>query len=688
MDKSSGQEKPPARVAPVNASELISTPGLTNILDSIAAAICVWDADLCLVTWNRAFLKILALPSELVRPGMRLAEVLDLCPPLLNDDRTGEQLEAFGRLKLATDGRLLLERVQADGRTISVNYDAFFSGGWIALYHDVSERQQSARLLRERDAEVAHDKIRLEAAVNNMSQGLCMFDGERRLVICNMQYAKIYDLPAELVKPGTSLEEILAERLRHGLYPVGGADAYFQRRLDLAAKKEDDVDIVELQDGRVLSILHHPMPGGGWVSTHEDITEQRRNEARIRYLAGNDALTDLPNRATFRDAMDAADQRIKRRDKLCVFAIDLDHFKSVNDTSGHGVGDAILKMVASRLRTSCREGDVVARLGGDEFAVLTEPLLLPQDAAALADRIVTAMAEPFEIDGRSVLIGASVGIAVAPGDGSTAEVLLRKADLALYRAKREGRGAYHFFEKGMDAILQERRSLELALGQAVVRREFRLVFQPLFNLAEGKICALEALLRWESPVRGSVPPSEFIPIAEETGLIVTIGEWVLREACKAATAWPEHIRISVNLSTVQFRNRNLFQFIESVLAETGLKPGRLELEVTESLLLIDSEATLRTLHQLRQLGVRISMDDFGTGYSSLSYLRSFPALGMTSTAEGVETEAQLDLVRSEGCTEVQGFLFSPPLLGSAIDRLFAESGGQLDRWARTLAKSA
>jgi diguanylate cyclase (GGDEF)-like protein len=421
----------------------------------------------------------------------------------------------------------------------------------------------------------------------------------------------------------------------------------------------------------------------------------------------------------FREIMEAAESRLRRGEILALLAIDLDHFKTVNDTLGHGVGDSVLTKVAARLRESCREVDTVARLGGDEFAVLTGTLASPADAATLANRIVTRAAEPLEVDGHNIVIGASVGIAVAPGDGSDSETLLKNADLALYRAKHDGRGAYHFFEKGMDANLQERRALELALRQALARNEFRLVFQPLFNLKESRICGLEALLRWYHPERGTIGPSEFVPIAEDAGLIVPIGEWVLREACRAAAAWPDDIHVAVNLSTVQFRNRKLYDHVKAALDVSGLKPGRLELEVTESLLVVDSEATMRTLHELRKLGVRIAMDDFGTGYSSLSYLRSFPfdkikidrsfvadmssredsraivnaviglgrSLGMSTAAEGVETEAQLDLVRDQGCTEVQGFLLSPPLPGSAIDKLFAETAG-MDEWTRTLRGSA
>jgi len=828
---------------------------LTELMENIGAGVCLWDRDLRLVTWNSAYGKINGIAPHVLKPGTPLAEILDNSLPLLDDARTGVEIEAMARKLLAAKGQIELDRGLADGRVINVTYHPFSSGGWIAIYHDVTERRQAITLLREsertlklqnatldaslesmpygfaiwgedfrlilfnrryleiyglppervakgislldlceisiaagnhtgtssdelyrdyrarmtrvenpaapgqremairgrtiratfirapgvgwvithqditkdraqvealrdRERELERQKLRLEAAVNNMSQGLCMFDADRRLVICNNNYARIYGLPPEMVTPGTHLETILAYRVEHGIHPTGGKDTYFQRRLEMVEERKEAVDTVELGDGRVIAVLHHPMADGGWVSTHQDITEQRKNEARIRHLARHDTLTDLPNRLMFREIMESAELRIKRGEVLAVLAVDLDRFKAVNDTLGHAVGDTVLRLVADRLRTSCREDDAIARLGGDEFAVFTAPLAHAHDAAAIADRIVRHMAEPFEIDGHHIMIGASVGIAVAPGDGDTAESLLKNADLALYRAKNDGRGAYHFFEKGMDAALQERRALELGLRQALARNELRLVFQPLFNLKERRICALEALLRWYHPERGTIAPNDFIPIAEDTGLIVAIGEWVLHEACRTAMAWPEDVHIAVNLSTVQFRHRHLYGHVKAALDATGLSPERLELEVTESLLLADSETTLRTLHELRKLGVRISMDDFGTGYSSLSYLRSFPfdkikidqsfvkelsakedsraivkavislgrSLGMSTTAEGVETEAQLDLVRQQGCTEVQGFLFSPPLPAAAVTRLFAKTDG-MDEWMRAVRTS-
>jgi predicted signal transduction protein with EAL and GGDEF domain len=361
--------------------------------------------------------------------------------------------------------------------------------------------------------------------------------------------------------------------------------------------------------------------------------------------------------------------------------------------------------VGTRLRACCRQADVVARLGGDEFAALVGPLQRPEDAVIVAENIIRLLGRPFEFQGHMIQIGASVGIAVAPNDGEDTDTLMKNADLALYRAKSDGRGAYHFFEQGMDAALQARRTIEIGLRNALAKGELQLVFQPQFSLRENRVCGLEALLRWTNPQLGSVSPREFIPIAEETGLIVPIGEWVLRQACAAAAAWPEDVRVAVNLSPVQFKSRNLVQQVVSALAAAALDPKRLELEVTESVLLADNESTLKTLHQLRGLGVAISMDDFGTGYSSLSYLRSFPfdkikidqsfihdlsqqegslsivkavialgrSLGMSTTAEGVETIAQLKVMRDEGCTEVQGYLFSPPLTATAAARLFSDA---------------
>ncbi len=423
-----------------------------------------------------------------------------------------------------------------------------------------------------------------------------------------------------------------------------------------------------------------------------DVTERRRAEARIAHMAHHDALTELPNRVLFQERLGEALGQRRTAAKLAVFCVDLDNFKSVNDTLGHPIGDSLLRQVAQRLRLCARAEELIARLGGDEFAVIQPEIATPQEAIGLATRMIESLAKPFEIEGHELIVGASIGIALAPGDGEDANLLLRNADMALYRAKAEGRGTLHFFEPEMDRSIQARRSLEMALRKAYSRGEFELFYQPLLCLNSNRVTGCEALLRWRSPERGLISPADFIPVAEEIGLIVPIGEWVLREACREAATWPGDIKVAVNLSPVQFRSRHLVQAVVSALAHSRLPPHRLELEITETVLLGDSEANIATLHQLRAIGAHIAMDDFGTGYSSLSYLRTFPfdkikidrsfinelaarpdcaaivravvglgtSLGIRTTAEGVETAEQLDRLQNEGCTEAQGYLISPP----------------------------
>jgi diguanylate cyclase (GGDEF)-like protein len=445
------------------------------------------------------------------------------------------------------------------------------------------------------------------------------------------------------------------------------------------------------------------MPDGGWVATHEDITVQRRSEVKIEYMAHHDALTDLANRVLLNERLEQAlGRRIHLEQMVAVHHLDLDQFKAVNDTFGHPAGDKLLKIVADRLRGLVRETDTIARMGGDEFVVVQAPIADPAESTALAQRIIASMSEPFDLDGHQAVIGASIGIAVGPSDGLGPDDLLRNADLALYRAKGDGRGTFRFFEAAMDLQMQTRRIMERDLRKALSSGQFELYYQPVVNLASGDISGFEALIRWNHPDQGVIPPASFIPLAEETGLIVPVGEWVIRQACATAAQWPGDLSVAVNISAAQFRNPGLMQVIVGALATSGLHPTRLEIEITETVLLQNRETTLAVLRQLRELGIRIAMDDFGTGYSSLTYLQCFPfdkikidrsfvkditentgslnivravaalakGMGMTATAEGVETSEQLDRITSEGCTEMQGFLFSRPVPASEIERLF------------------
>jgi diguanylate cyclase (GGDEF)-like protein len=425
------------------------------------------------------------------------------------------------------------------------------------------------------------------------------------------------------------------------------------------------------------------------------------NVAQIAFLAHHDPLTRLPNRILFHDRVLQALKLLDRGSRFALFFLDLDHFKQVNDTLGHPVGDGLLQQVADRLGACVRDGDTVARLGGDEFAMLLPGIDSTEDAGHLAGRIIEAIGQPYEVAGNAVNISTSIGIAFAPNDGGYPDMLLRNADMALYRAKMNERGSSCFFETAMDVALQARRTLELDMRRAIIEHEFELYYQPLVNVKTGTVSGFEALIRWQHPVSGTISPSVFVPIAEETGLIVPLGQWILRQACLDAMAWPVNLKVAVNLSSVQFRDQNLVDTVREALELTGLAARKLELEITETVLLNDSEATLATLHRLRDLGVRFSMDDFGTGYSSMSYLRSFPfdkikidqsfvrglpdnpesiaivraviglshSLGMSVTAEGVESHEQAAQLAREACTELQGFLFSEPLRAAEIPDL-------------------
>jgi diguanylate cyclase (GGDEF)-like protein/PAS domain S-box-containing protein len=570
-----------------------------------------------------------------------------------------------------------------DGRTVKT----------YGVNQDITHRKQVELALADSQAKV-------QAALTNMSQGLCMFDAQQKLILSNQRFAEIYGLPPEAIKLGMAPSDLMVLGANRATNSEN--EDSLAHRLEQIHEGEPGSLIERLKDGRSIAVACRPTPEGGFVATFEDITERLAAEERIEHLAHYDALTDLPNRVTFYQRVGEILKRLKRSETIAVLSLDLDRFKGVNDTLGHPVGDLLLRAVADRMRSCIREEDAVARLGGDEFAIVQVSCERPSDITALARRLVKSVSAPFDLDGHRVTVGISIGIAIAPSDGDEPDVLVKNADLALYRAKADGKGVYRFFEVAMDARMRARRALELDMQNAIENGEFEVVYQPISDVHTKQITACEALLRWNHPERGVVPPMEFIPVAEETGLIVQIGEWVLHQACEEAARWPKHITLTVNLSPAQFKSRGLVRTVTDALASSGLPGSRLELEVTEGILIQDHERVLEILYKLRKLDIKIAMDDFGTGYSSLGTLRSFPfdrikidksfigdlsekadslaivravvglgvSLGMRTTAEGVETKEQFKILVSEGCNEVQGFLFSPPRPAADVQRLF------------------
>ncbi|HWX64631.1 bifunctional diguanylate cyclase/phosphodiesterase [Bradyrhizobium sp.] len=545
--------------------------------------------------------------------------------------------------------------------------------------------------------------IQLDSTLNNLSQGVCMYDEHRRLILCNDRYAEMFHLPHELTAPGTTLRQIFDHQISHGLYPGSGADEYISGQMGIIAANEPASTVTEYSDGRAMVAVFRPAPGGGFVTTVEDITEQKRAEKRIAHIAHHDPLTGLHNRAAFSDYLATTiGETLGAAGTFAILCLDLDRFKEVNDLHGHLVGDALLREVARRLQ-AVADGAFLARVGGDEFIVITVGEAQTAAVGELALQLRAALSGDIELAGQQLRIGLSIGIASCPADGADPETLLANADVALYRAKAEGRDAIRFFETGMAAQLRDRRELQHDLQSAVANDELRLDFQPLARI-DGEIVGFEALVRWQHPTRGLVAPGLFIPLTEENGLIVVMGEWILRAACREAASWPNRLQISVNLSPVQFRNDDIVRLVHESLIETGLDAGRLELEITEGVLIDDFSRAVSILRRLKSLGVRIALDDFGTGYSSMSYLQAFPfdmikidrsfisnlersaqskallrgviglarGLELPVTAEGVETRAQLDVLTRGGCDLVQGYLIGRP---ASIDR-YAEIVGR------------
>ncbi|CAO4166545.1 EAL domain-containing protein [Methylorubrum populi] len=601
-------------------------------------------------------------------------------------------------LAMPGTGVATAETRSADGRWLRISRSPTRDGGFVAVCTDVS-------LLKEQEDQLKRGNSQLDAALSNMLQGLCLYDAEGGLLVSNRRFADMLGIDAASLRPGMSLRDI-AGLVEAASGDDGRAFNLLMEQQALLQRGSSGSLCCPIRTDCIVSVRQQPTAEGGWIATYEDVTLRYEAEARIITMARRDTLTGLANRMVFGERLEEASAHLGEGVGFATLCLDLDRFKEVNDTLGHPVGDNLLRSVADRLQGCLRDTDLVARLGGDEFAIVQSGPQVRADAIVLAKRLIAAFQSPFVLDGHIVTVGLSIGISLAPEHGTSPEKLLKSADLALYRAKANGRGGWCFFDEEMDLELRKRRALESDLKQAVRNDEFELVFQPIVKLDRQRIACCEALLRWRHPVRGYVSPAEFVPLAEETGLIGEIGEWVLHRACAEAATWPSGIGVAVNVSPAQFKNAAVVRAVKAALAASGLPSNRLELEITESVLLTDNMATLATLHTLKRIGVRVAMDDFGTGFSSLSYLQSFPfdkikidqsfvrnleltgnarlivrsviglgrSLGITTTAEGIETEAQLEQLRLEGCEEGQGYLFSRPVPSARIRELVATLG--------------
>jgi diguanylate cyclase (GGDEF)-like protein len=672
----------------------------TAALQNMSQGLCLFDPEQRVVVANARYAEIYRLHEDQVKPGTALREILRA----REDSGTGFVTDPDAYLKVNVKQATEIQEL-ADGRVIAIKRQPMANGGWLTTHEDVTAEKHSEKLLAEKASELEVMNTRFSTALDNMAQGLVMFDGEKRLTVWNDRYVELFTMPERLLKVGTHLQDIIADRVARGLRRKIDDSVVKARVADLMALPADAARIDELVDGKSVLMTRQPMAGGGWVTLIEDITERRRAEAEIVHLARHDVLTGLANRAEFNARLDEASRRLKRNGgSVTVMMIDLDRFKAVNDTLGHLAGDQLLSEVARRLQSTVRETDVLARLGGDEFAIIQEGGAEQHEGAvALALRIINAISDPFDLNGQEVEVGTSIGIAMAPENGIEPDELLKRADLALYNVKSSGRNDFCLFRNEMLEIVNTQQSAERELREAIAQNQFELHYQPVVDIKTRELCGVETLVRWRHPTKGLIAPDDFIPLAESTGLIVPLGEWILEQACTDAASWPAHIKVAINISAIQFKKGNLFQIILATLVETNLQPERLELEITETSLLDNQEAHLTTIRQLKNLGLSIALDDFGTGFSSINYLTVFPfdkikidksftrgilsrndckavvasslalakGLGMLTTVEGVETEEQLDYMRAAGVELAQGYLFGKPVPISEFGRASA-----------------
>nr|WP_294550117.1 EAL domain-containing protein [uncultured Rhodopila sp.] len=677
----------------------------------LAAARANADRPMSLGEWRRW--TIGALKGTLIARDAAIAEAVERGTALAVEAQEHLAIAAaatVGMLLLGAVALLvLLRRLVLPVQRLTDTVTRLAGGDVAAVVPERGRRDEigamaaAIEVFRQNALDLRLTNLRFDAALSNMSQGLAMYDAEERLIVANTRLCEIAGVPRGSFRLGMSYREVLAVDSMAECFEGRTLREVYEAYRAFGSNGAASVSLEEVRGNRIVAASLRPLADGGWLLTLEDITERRRNEKRIEFMAHHDALTGLPNRLLFHTRLEEALARARRGERCALLYLDLDRFKAINDTLGHPAGDALLQEVTKRLRAELREEDTVARLGGDEFAVLQAAVDQAPQAALLAQRLVAELCAPYQVRGNHVDIGVSIGIAIASGESETPDTLLKNADLALYRAKLDGRGTWRFFEPEMDAQMQIRRKLELDLRQALEAEQFEMHYQPVVNLEHGRVIGFEALLRWRHPEDGLISPTHFIPLAEEIGLIGPIGEWVLRRACADAAGWAKDLEVAVNISAVQFRAGPwLVDKVSDVLRSTGLPASRLEIEITETAMFKDTEDTLATLHGLKALGTRIALDDFGTGYSSLSHLRRFPfdrvkidqsfvqalgktetdsaaivraviglcaGLGVAVTAEGVETREQLDWLMAEGSVDAQGFLLARPAPAAAVPAL-------------------
>jgi diguanylate cyclase (GGDEF)-like protein/PAS domain S-box-containing protein len=673
---------------------------LDTALNNMTQGLVLYDASARVVTTNQRYLDLHSLSTDLVKPGLHFRGLIQLRKDTGTFDGDVDEFCSSVMHEVAR-GRVHHRLLECDdGRTFLIVNKPLTQGGWVATIEDITERRN---LEQERD----RNQTFLREIIDHIPSQITVKDARTRQYLLVNSVAEFqFGLARDVIVGKTAFD----------VFPKESAEivtAHDDRTLESADGVFLDEHPWDTKIGRRyitskrIGIRDRADQLRYIINVVDDVTERRRADEKIAHLAHYDALTDLPNRVLFRERIERELTRAEQGKPFALLYIDIDEFKAINDSLGHHVGDELLKAVAGRLRACVREDDMVARLGGDEFAVIKTGIASAMEVEDFVAPLYEAIRNPCHCLGHQLSTNASIGIALAPRDGTELDQLIKNADLAMYAAKSGGRRTYRFFEPAMDASAKARLTMEQDLRHALASGGFEVHYQPLVNFARDEVCGCEALLRWRHPERGMVSPAEFIPVAEDAGLIDELGDWVLRTACAEAATWPDHIRIAVNVSPIQLKCQTLAIRIAGALATSGLRPDRLELEITEAVLIRDDEAALAILHQLRGIGVRIALDDFGTGYSSLSYLRRFPfdkikidrcfvsdidaaggssivqavvniaaALNTTTVAEGVETETQRALLRELGCTEMQGYLFSAAKPAAEVKKLFAATSAQ------------